>query len=158
MDKLTPSLEDYLESIWIIGLTKKVVRVKNIAEFLSLRTASVIGAIKILSEKGLVIHESYGYIELTNKGIIEAKKIYEKHKTLSKFFNEMLGVDLRTATKDACQFEHYISKRTMNRIIKFIKFIETCPEGEPNWLSSFQYFAKYGKRPKCDKKQLRVKS
>lgn len=152
MDELTPSLEDYLEAILVVSLEEKVVRIKNIVKFLGVKAASVIGAMKTLSDKGLVVHERYGYIELTRKGREIAKEIYKRHKTLSKFFHEILGVDLEIAAKDACKIEHYINKKTLDRIVKFIEFIEACPEGEPLWLSSFHYFIKYGRRPEhCEK-------
>lgn len=147
MGVLTPSLEDYLEAIWVTSLKERVVRVRDIVKFLNVKTASVIGAMKVLAEKGLVVHERYGYIELTQQGIEVAKDVYERHKTLYKFFSEILGVEPDTAVKDACQIEHHISKKTMERIVKFIKFIETCPEGEPLWFSSFHYYVKHGTRP-----------
>lgn len=150
MKALTPSLEDYLEAIWVTSLKEKVVRVKNIVKRLNVKTASVVGALKILADKGLVIHERYGYVELTQQGIDRAKKIYERHETLTKFFHEILGIEFESAVKDACQVEHYLNKDTMERIVKFIKFIETCPEGEPLWLSRFRYFVKHGEHPeKC---------
>ena len=158
MEKLTPSLEDYLEAIWIVGLSEKAVRVKNIAKFLNVRTASVIGAMKILAENSLVVHERYGYIELTRKGTKKAKEIYRKHEILSKFFNEVLGVDKRIAAEDACKFEHYISKETLDRIVMFIKFLETCSDGDPLWLSGFRYFVEHGTCPEpCPKKKERGK-
>lgn len=154
MDTLTPSLEDYLEAIWVTGLKEKVVRVKDIVKSLNVKSASVIGALKVLSEKGLVVHERYGYIELTKEGATTAEKIYGKHQTLSKFFHEILGIDLKTAVKDACQIEHYIDKKTMDRIVKLTEFIETCPEGEPLWFSSFHYFVKHGVRPEhCNRRE-----
>jgi len=153
MEKLTPSLEDYLEAIWIVGLSEKAVRVKNIAKFLGVRTASVVGAMKILAENDLVVHERYGYIELTRKGTKKAKEIYGKHKMLSKFFNEVLGVDKRIAAEDACRFEHYISKESLDRIVKFIKFIEMCSKDDPLWLSGFRFFAEHGKCIEPDPKR-----
>lgn len=154
MEVLTPSLEDYLEAILVTELRKKVVRVKDIVKSLNVRSASVIGALKALAQKGLVVHERYGYIELTKEGATTAEKIYGKHQTLSKFFHEILGIDSKTAAKDACQIEHYIDKKTMDRIVKFIEFIETCPEGEPLWLSSFHHFVKHGVRPEhCDRRE-----
>ncbi len=150
MKSLTQSLEDYLEAIWVTSLKEKVVRVKNIVKRLNVKTASVVGALKILADKGLVIHERYGYVELTQQGIDRAKKIYERHETLTKFFHEILGIEFESAVKDACQVEHYLNKDTMERIVKFIKFIETCPEGEPLWLSRFHYFVRHGEHPeKC---------
>lgn len=152
MGALSPSLEDYLEAIWMQGLKEKVVRVKDLAKNLNVKPPSVIGALKILVDRGLVTHEKYGYIELTQNGIELAKNVYEKHKILCKFFHEILGVDSETAVSDACQIEHYIDRKTMDRLVKFIEFIETCPEGEPQWLSSLHYFLKTGKRPEsCSK-------
>ena len=154
MKKLTPSLEDYLEAIWIVSLSKKTVRVKDIAKFLGVRTASVVGAMKILDENGLVDHERYGYIELTRKGEKKAKEIYGKHKILCKFFNEVLGADKGVAAEDACKFEHYISKEILDRIVMFIRFLETCSNGDPRWLSGFRYFVEHGTCPEpCPKRK-----
>jgi len=147
MESLTPSLEDYLEAIYITTLEKKVVRVKDIAELRKVKTPSVVSALKVLAEKGLITQESYGYIELTEEGANIGKKIYKKHKTLIKFLHDFLGVDLKTATIDACEIEHHINRKTLERIVKFIEFIESCPEGDPEWLSSFYYFVKHGRRP-----------
>jgi DtxR family Mn-dependent transcriptional regulator len=158
MTTLTASMEDYLEAIWVITLERKVTRVKDIAKYLGVKTSSVGNAIKILSEKELVHQEPYGYIELTQRGILAAKEIYEKHKTLYKFFHEILGVDPKIAEKDACEIEHHIHRKTLDRILKFIKFVETCPEGEPLWLSSFHYYAKHGGKPEhCEKSESMLK-
>lgn len=51
MKALTPSLENYLEAIWLVGLDRKVVGVKNLAERLKIKPASVVGALKTLREK-----------------------------------------------------------------------------------------------------------
>jgi DtxR family transcriptional regulator, Mn-dependent transcriptional regulator len=158
MTALTASMEDYLEAIWVITLERKVTRVKDIAKYLSVKTSSVANAVKVLSEKELVHQEPYGYIELTQRGILAAKEIYEKHKTLYKFFHEILGVDSKIAEKDACAIEHHIHRETLDRIIKFLELIETCPEGEPLWLSSFHYYAKHGDKPEhCEKSGTMLK-
>jgi len=147
---LTPSLEDYLEAIFVINLRAKVVRVKDIIKSLNVKSSSVVAALKTLADKEFVVHERYGYIELTQKGIKTAEEVYKKHNILLKFIHEILGVDFDIAVKDACQIEHYINEATLKKIIKFIEFIETCPQEEPNdLLSSFHYFVKHDKRPKC---------
>lgn len=158
MDALSPSLEDYLEAIWVLKLAEKVPRVKDIAKFLGVSTPSVVNAIKVLSEKQLVHQEPYGYIELNQKGILKAKEIHEKHKTLFKFFHEILGIDSEVAEKDACEIEHHIHPQTLNRILQFIKFAETCSEGEPLWLSTFHYYVKHGEKPeRCDETKALAK-
>ena len=154
MVELTQSMGDYLEAIYVEGLEKKVVRVKDIAKFLNVKTSSVVDAVGKLTDRELVIHERYGYLELTKKGAGVAKSIYKKHKELYKFFYEVLGISPEVSAKDACKFEHYISKETLDRIVKFIKFIETCPEGFPLWLKHFNYYAEHGKRMEtCPKKK-----
>ncbi|MDD3819448.1 MAG: metal-dependent transcriptional regulator [Actinomycetota bacterium] len=147
MEKLTQSLEDYLEAIYVISLTGNVARVKEVAEFLDVKTPSVVDAIGKLSEKGLVVHEKYGYLELTDKGCKIAEEVYDKHKKIYKFLNEILGVSNSTSKKDACNIEHYISKEAMTKMIKFSEFVDTYPGGYPKWLKDFNYYVKHGHHP-----------
>jgi DtxR family Mn-dependent transcriptional regulator len=148
MNSLTQSNEDYLEAILVIGLSKKVVRIKDLAEYLKLKRPSVVSGIKHLAKKNLVQHEHYGYVELTEKGEVLAKATYKRHKTLFKFLHNLLGIDSAIAEKDACRMEHYVTSETFNQLLKFIEFVESCPEGQPGWLSSFYQYAKTGNRPK----------
>ena len=144
---LSQSLEDYLEAIYVIGLDNKVVRVKEIASFLDVKTPSVVDAVSKLTENGFVNHEKYGYLELTAEGKKLAKKIHLKHEKIYKFFKDVLIVSDEVSKKDACKVEHNISKETMDHMIEFIKFVESCPNGYPEWLKDFKYFLKHGKRP-----------
>lgn len=127
---LTPSMEDYLEAIFIEDNRRKVVRVKNIADYLNVKTASVIGALKSLSDKGLITHEKYGYIELTPEGRRIAKEIYKRHQTLTRFLHNILGVNPEIAKEDACKIEHYVHKDTITRLTHLINFIETHYKGD----------------------------
>jgi len=149
MVKLTSHIEDYLETIIMLHRKNRVVRVRDISRKMGLSMPSVCAAIKVLCKKGLVNHEKYGYIELTRQGETLGGKIYGSHKILIKFLKEILSTDSRTAEKDACKIEHGISGNTVKRLVAFVKFVETCPHPEgADWLKSFNYFYKYGKRPK----------
>jgi len=150
---LSPSLEDYLESIYILKQRNQIVRVKDLARYLKVKAPSVVEVLRKLKEKNLVVHEYYGYVELTQQGINRAKAIYEKHIMLKKFLHAILGIDEKVAETDACKIEHYLSKETLERIIEFISFIETCPQEVPEWLKNFYYFTKHKKRPpECNAK------
>lgn len=146
METLSQCLEDYLEAIYIINLNKKVVRVKEVAEFLNVKNPSVVDAISKLAEKGFVTHEKYSYLNLTKKGVESAKGVYKKHGDIYKFLNKVLGMDNDTSEKDACGIEHYISRKTLDKIVKLMEFLETSPEGYPEWLKNFNHFIEYGKR------------
>jgi DtxR family Mn-dependent transcriptional regulator len=137
---LSASLEDYLEAIYILNKDKKVVRVKEVAEFLDVKTPSVVDAVSKLSEKDLVIHEKYGYLTLSKKGNDTAKTVYGKHEHIFKFLNEVLGMDDEISQKDACVLEHHISKATMDKMIKLIKFLESNPKQYKKWIKNFNDF------------------
>jgi len=150
--KLTSHIEDYLEAIIMLHKKNRVVRVRDISHKMGLSMPSVCAAIKVLSKKGLVNHEKYGYIELTRRGENLGERIYGSHKILIKFLKKILNTNPKTAERDACKIEHGISNNTVRRLIAFVKFVETCPYPEgPDWLKSFNYFYKYGKRPKVCK-------
>ena len=52
-----------------------------------------------------------GLITLTDAGMKIASRIYERHRTLTRFFM-YLGVDEETAREDACKVEHDLSDAT----------------------------------------------
>lgn len=126
--EITPTMEDYLEVIGQLGKKDEVVRVKNIARQLNVKMPSVTGALKTLAKDGLIRHEKYGYVELTQKGNHIAKEIYSRHQTLFKFLNQILRIDPRAAEEDACKMEHTISSTALKKLIEFIKSLESCPQ------------------------------
>ena len=123
--EITPTMQDYLEAIGQLGSEEQVVRVKNIARQMNVKMPSVTEALKTLARDGLIRHEKYGYVELTQKGENIAEEIYSRHQTLFKFLNEILGVDPRTADEDACRMEHTISSTALKKLIEFIKSLES---------------------------------
>jgi len=118
---VSPSLEDYLETILIISEQNEKVRITDVAEALDVAKSSVHQAISRLKEADLVRQEKYGPVDLTDVGKQKAKKIREKHEILVSFFVEVLGVDHNTAHRDACLIEHSISVVTVEKLIKFLK-------------------------------------
>ena len=145
--KYSPSIEDYLEAIANLGGRRKVVRVNQIGQALDVKMPSVTSALKKLSDEGLAKHEKYGYVELTPKGEEIARNTIRRHKTLSRFFAQALGVDEKTAEENACKIEHVISVASMERLVKFLEFMEACPLGEANFPQRYRYFLEHGKLP-----------
>jgi DtxR family Mn-dependent transcriptional regulator len=140
MEKLSQSLEDYLEAIYVVSLEKKIVRVKDLVKKLDVKTASVIGALKKLEQKGFVEHEHYGYIDLTPDGVRKATRIHEKHQVLYRFLTDVLQVGPEVAENDACLIEHDISDETFAKIIKLIKLVETAPDQLPQWFGELKTY------------------
>ena len=65
---LSASLEDYLETIFLIVQKKQAARAKDISIELKVKASSVTGALRQLSEKGLINYAPYDIITLTSKG------------------------------------------------------------------------------------------
>lgn len=109
------SSEDYLEAILIISNEKKVVRNIDIARHLEFSKPSVSIALKKLKEKGLIEIDGDNLVTLTKEGLEIAEKTYQKHLGITRVLIS-LGVDKKTAEKDACRMEHVISEETFNAI------------------------------------------
>lgn len=105
------SAEDYLEQILILLESKGYARSTDIAEALGYSKPSVSIAMKKLRENGYISMEKGGLISLTDKGEPIARRIYDRHLTLTKLFIS-IGVDEEIARKDACKVEHDLSEET----------------------------------------------
>lgn len=150
-NKLSATMEDYLETIYSLKEENGFARVGEIATKMSVTSASVNSAIKSLCAQHLVIHEKYGYVGLTDQGNKLASEIKSKHDILFRFLTEFLMLDPTEAEQEACCIEHAISKETYVRLTKFFKFLELgfCEE-KPKILQHFAVFLETGKRLKCD--------
>jgi len=126
--KLTKSLEDYIRAIFILSKRKKVVRVKDIAKLLKVKPSSVTFSLKKLSEMELIEYEKHGYVDLTEKGLKVANKLSSRYTSIEIFLEKILGLPKEIAETDACSMEHYLHDETVDRIGKFVKFIEEAPE------------------------------
>ncbi|MDY9921730.1 MAG: metal-dependent transcriptional regulator [Synergistota bacterium] len=113
--------ENYLETILILRERNGTVRSIDIANQLGYAKPSVSRAVKLLEKKGLIVMEHNGELVLTDKGLDMANAIYERHKIISKFFVDILGVDKLSADMDACRIEHVISETSFNKIKEFVK-------------------------------------
>lgn len=143
---LTASMEDYLETIFTLEKTRKVARVKEIAQRMEVRMSSVSGVLKILAKRQMIEHEKHGYAELTPAGTKVARMIHQRHQALNEFLVRILGMTSKTADNDACGIEHAISRTTMKRLLEFIEFIKICPRVGTHWLEHFIRYCKHGKK------------
>ena len=113
--RLQESGEMYLETIFILGEERGYVRSIDIAEYMGFSKPSVSRAVSLLRGGGYITIDKDGYLSLTELGEEVAKKMYERHKTLSDFFVS-LGVPEDIASDDACKIEHHISDATFDAI------------------------------------------
>ncbi len=118
---ISASLQDYLEAILNLSRQTGSVRVTDIALELDLAKASVAQALGHLKEQDLINQERYGPVQLTEKGRKYALMVKRRHEILLGFLVEVLGVNRKTAEKDACLMEHAVSSETVEKLIDFLE-------------------------------------
>ncbi len=119
-------LEEYIEAIYTLKHIegKKVVRIKDIANKMSVSMASVTDAMKRLSDMGFVEYEKRGYVDLTEKGLQIAENLFKRENIIKMLLCDILGIDEETAQKDACKMEHELSDETIEKILRLVKFLK----------------------------------
>ena len=118
--KLTNSQEEYLKMIYILSSTENTARVTDIAQKLNITKPSVNKAIYNLKDNGLLNYESYGTIELTEKGEDLAKKILETYDIVYVFLKDVLNLEKEEAKKEAEKMKMSITDETVNKLAKYL--------------------------------------
>ena len=136
---LSESLEDYLETIFLLIREQAVARSRDIAARLNVNKSSVTGALQALAERALVNYEPYGYVTLTPAGADAAQKVLRRHEALRDFLVKVLSIDEAEADANACRMEHAVSKAVVDRLVEFADFVETCPRAGAHWIHGFGY-------------------
>ena len=119
MSNLSASLEDYLELICNLLETTESVKAVELARRLNVSRASVSEALTKLAEKNLIVYEGHKGITITPQGLEKAQEVISKHKVLTSFFENILGIDKVLSDETACRVEHVISKEVFDKIKDF---------------------------------------
>lgn len=117
--KSEESVEDYLETIFILSKRLPAVRSIDIATELNYSKPSVSVAMKNLRNKEYITVSPEGYISLTEEGLELAATTYDRHTVLSNWL-QSLGISPEIASADACKMEHDISTESFEAIKKYI--------------------------------------
>jgi len=114
------SAEDYLEQILMLLEKKGHARSVDIAAGLNVSKPSVSVAMKKLRENGYISMSSDSLISLTDKGYAIARKIYDRHRALTRYLVQ-IGVPEEIAREDACKIEHDLSEESFAAICRQIR-------------------------------------
>ena len=133
MKLATPSQEDYLEFTWGLVQAKGYARVTDLAEKLGISTASVSKMVRRLHNEGLLTYERYRGFSLTQRGREQGQLLYERHRTLEKFFTHLVIGTPEKVYRLVEGIEHHLDADVMHRIESLVDYIQEYPE----WWSSF---------------------
>ncbi|MBP3361211.1 MAG: metal-dependent transcriptional regulator [Clostridia bacterium] len=117
---LTPVLGSYLEAIYLKGIKGYSVRTTDVANELGISKSGVNRAVNVLKSMGLVSHQSYGGIVITNEGRDTAKRLLKKNELVKQFLICSLKLDESEAAEEAKRLEHIIGQKTLNEMETYV--------------------------------------
>lgn len=123
----TPSMEDYIEQIYLLMNTKGYARVTDIAEQLSVHPSSVTKMIQKLDQDGFVNNEKYRGFVLTDKGNEIGERLVFRHDLLEDFL-EVIGVEEEKIYNDVEGIEHHLSWNSIDRIADLVTYFKEDPK------------------------------
>lgn len=128
---LTQSVEDYLKAIYLLEIDGVVATTNNIAESLSVSSASVTNMFKKLAKLQLINHKSYRGAELTEAGEKIALEVIRHHRLLELYLKEMMGYSWDQVHDEAEKLEHHISEQFEDKIAELLNDPTHDPHGDP---------------------------
>lgn len=119
----TPSMEDYLERIYLLIDEKGYARVSDIAEGLEVHPSSVTKMIQKLDKDNYLIYEKYRGLILTSKGKKIGKRLADRHQLLEEFLT-LIGVQPENIYRDVEGIEHHLSWDSITCIEALVEFFK----------------------------------
>lgn len=117
---ISKSSEEYLKTMYILKKQNGNIRVTDIANKMNCTKPSVNKAIYNLRDNGLLNYESYGTIELTEKGEDLAKKILEAYDIVFLFLKDVLNLEQEQAENEAEKIKMTITDQTINKLARYV--------------------------------------
>ncbi|PAF22611.1 manganese transport transcriptional regulator [Terribacillus saccharophilus] len=119
----TPSMEDYIEQIYILMEQKGYARVSDIAENLQVHPSSVTKMVQKLDKDEYLKYEKYRGLILTDKGEQVGKRLVYRHKLLEDFLR-IIGVEEENIYQDVEGIEHHMSWNSIERIGNLVQYFQ----------------------------------
>ncbi|KAA0100895.1 metal-dependent transcriptional regulator [Mycolicibacterium sp. P1-18] len=145
---LSSVAEDYLKVIWTAQeWSVDKVSTKMLAERIGVSASTASESIRKLADQGLVDHEKYGAVTLTDAGRLAALAMVRRHRLMETFLVRELGYGWDEVHDEAEVLEHAVSDRMLDRIDAKLGFPTRDPHGDP-------IPARDGRVPAPDARQL----
>jgi DtxR family Mn-dependent transcriptional regulator len=128
---LTAAVQDYAKAIYTLESRGGAASTTALAALLEVRPASVSGMLRKLSELGLVEHERYRGVRLTERGRRVALEVIRHHRLVELFLVESLGMTWDEVHAEAEVLEHALSEELEELIAAKLGNPTVDPHGEP---------------------------
>jgi DtxR family Mn-dependent transcriptional regulator len=129
--EFSSAVEDYAKAIYALQEDEGPVGVTAIAHRLNVTPASASAMVRKLDELGLVSHERYRGVRLTESGTRLALEMLRHHRLLELYLAESLGVPWDRVHQEAEVLEHVLSEELEALIAAKLGHPTHDPHGHP---------------------------
>jgi DtxR family Mn-dependent transcriptional regulator len=130
--ELSAVAQDYLKVIWTAQeWSLERVSTKMLAERIGVSASTASESIRKLVDQGLVDHEKYGAVTLTDAGRRLALAMVRRHRLMETFLVRELGYSWDQVHDEAEVLEHAVSDRMLDRIDAKLGHPTRDPHGDP---------------------------
>ncbi len=130
-DEYTAPVEDYLKTIYELELVSGAASTNDIAGRLDVAPASVSGMVRRLADQGLLEHERYRGVRLTDEGRRVALGTIRRHRVIETYLTEKLGYRWDLVHDEAERLEHAASDELIDRMAAALGEPTVDPHGAP---------------------------
>src|SRR5919198_58879 len=130
-EEYTAPVEDYLKAIYELERATGAAGTTEIAQRLAIAPASVSGMIRRLADQGLLAHERYRGVRLTEEGRRVALRMIRRHRVIETYLLRALGYPWDRVHDEAERLEHAASDELIDRMAAAIGEPATDPHGAP---------------------------
>jgi len=138
VSNLSQAQEDYLKIILDLINSRRVARIKEIAQRKNVSMPTVTEAMHKMAQDGLINYAAHEFIDLTSQGEQAAQQMTARHQFLQLFLEDILNIPAETANAEACLLEHHLSATTLDRMILLYQFLTNCPHHADNLIENFR--------------------
>ncbi len=128
---MTTAVQDYAKAIYTLESRDGTASTTDLAELLEVRPASVSGMLRKLATLGLVEHERYRGVRLTEHGRRVALEVIRHHRLVELFLVESLGMTWDEVHAEAEVLEHALSEELEELIAAKLGDPTVDPHGDP---------------------------
>src|SRR5262244_2133567 len=129
--ELTAAVQDYAKAIYTLEERDGSASTNDLAALLEVRPGSVSGMLRKLSALGLVEHERYRGVRLTERGRRVALEVIRHHRLVELFLVESLGMTWDEVHAEAEVLEHALSEELEELIAAKLGDPTVDPHGDP---------------------------
>lgn len=123
------STEMYLKTIYELCHDEPLVPISEIAERLGISPVSATEMVHRMQDQGLLKHERYQGVRLTEGGFRQAIGVLRKHRLWERFLYGNLNIAWDEVHDYACQLEHSVGEEVTEALADYLDHPTTCPHG-----------------------------